>query len=474
MKALNAQEARLHPRELSFCLLLGLDFLMVIAAQVTGFLLRFGVPWPETLLATKAHGVEDYLGHFIFGTLLFFLVTAWQSVYRNEQFLHTRSSIFLLLRAVALWAIFYLLITLFIRFEPAISRLYVFGSSLLMMLFLLCGRKLVQELFRGSGWLEGLQQRVVFMGWSPQAERLISSMRKDRYHPYRLLGCVKLPNQIAAAPSDLEILGTMKELGQLKKDHGIDLAVLADTSATPEEISRWCELCSRERIVFKVIPDYFEILLSGLKLESISGVPVLGLEPLPVELLHQRLIKRILDLIGSVLGLLLGMPLIVLGVLLVYRESPGPLFYSQIRSGRKGKEFRMWKLRTMKQDAEKGGAGWTTVDDPRVLNCGRWMRRWNIDEIPQFWNVLKGEMSLVGPRPERPEHIETLKYRVRYYNVRHSIKPGMTGWAQVNGLRGDTSISDRVQYDLYYAENWSVWLDLYIMAVTLFRRKNAY
>lgn len=450
------------------------DFLMVLGAQCVGFLLRFRVPWPESILQTKEHNLEDYLGHFIFGSLLFFLLATWQGVYRNLQFLHTRSAIFLLLRTVALWAVFYLLLTLFTRFEPAISRLYVFGSALVMMALLLSGRKLGQRLFRGSNWLEGLQQRVVFLGWGPQAEKLTTSIAEDRYHPYRVLGCLTLAGQTVQVPPHLQILGSIDDLGSLKKQHEFDLAVLADTSSTPGEISRWCELCSREMIAFKVIPDYFEILLSGLKLESISGVPVLGLEPLSMEFLHHRVVKRLVDLPGAIVGLLLGTPAMVIAAFQICRESPGPIFYSQIRSGRKGKAFRMWKLRTMRLDAEQGAAGWTTPDDPRVLKCGRWMRCWNIDEIPQFWNVLIGDMSLVGPRPERPEHIENLKHSVRYYNVRHEIKPGMTGWAQVSGLRGDTSISDRVQYDLYYAENWSLWLDLYIMLVTLFRRKNAY
>ncbi len=474
MKVVKAQESRLHPRELSLCLLLMVDFLMVLGAQCVGFLLRFRVPWPESILQTKEHNLEDYLGHFIFGSLLFFLLATWQGVYRNLQFLHTRSAIFLLLRTVALWAVFYLLLTLFTRFEPAISRLYVFGSALVMMALLLSGRKLGQRLFRGSNWLEGLQQRVVFLGWGPQAEKLTSSIAEDRYHPYRVLGCLTLAGQTVQVPPHLQILGSIDDLGSLKKQHEFDLAVLADTSSTPGEISRWCELCSREMIAFKVIPDYFEILLSGLKLESISGVPVLGLEPLSMEFLHHRVVKRLVDLPGAIVGLLLGTPAMVIAAFQICRESPGPIFYSQIRSGRKGKAFRMWKLRTMRLDAEQGAAGWTTPDDPRVLKCGRWMRCWNIDEIPQFWNVLIGDMSLVGPRPERPEHIENLKHSVRYYNVRHEIKPGMTGWAQVSGLRGDTSISDRVQYDLYYAENWSLWLDLYIMLVTLFRRKNAY
>jgi lipopolysaccharide/colanic/teichoic acid biosynthesis glycosyltransferase len=184
--------------------------------------------------------------------------------------------------------------------------------------------------------------------------------------------------------------------------------------------------------------------------------------------------KRTVDIVGGTAGLLLSAPVIAVFGTLVWLESPGPVFYSQTRAGRDGKPFRIFKIRSMKPDAEKDGPGWSRAVDDRRLRVGAVMRRYNVDETPQFWNVLKGEMSLVGPRPERPEFIARFKEDIPFYNARHNIKPGLTGWAQIHGLRGDTDLEDRVRHDLYYIEHESLTLDLYIMAATLFRFKNAH
>jgi lipopolysaccharide/colanic/teichoic acid biosynthesis glycosyltransferase len=160
---------------------------------------------------------------------------------------------------------------------------------------------------------------------------------------------------------------------------------------------------------------------------------------------------------------------------LVYIESPGPVIYKQRRMGRNGHPFNIYKIRSMRVDAEAGKVvGWTVKDDPRRLRVGTFMRKWNIDEVPQFWNVLKGEMSLVGPRPERPELIANFKGEIPHYNARHNTKPGITGWAQIKGLRGDTDLEERIRADLYYLENWSILLDFQIMALTFRKQRNAY
>jgi exopolysaccharide biosynthesis polyprenyl glycosylphosphotransferase len=181
-----------------------------------------------------------------------------------------------------------------------------------------------------------------------------------------------------------------------------------------------------------------------------------------------------LDIAGALVGLLLAAPLMSVAALLIVRESPGPVFYIQERCGRRGRRFRLVKLRTMHPDAEAGrGPGWTVAGDPRRTRVGTWLRRYNIDELPQFWNVLRGDMSLVGPRPERPFFVEQFAPGIAHYMWRHVSKPGLTGWAQVNGLRGDTSIAERVKYDLFYLEHWSLAFDFKILLRTLLAFKNA-
>jgi lipopolysaccharide/colanic/teichoic acid biosynthesis glycosyltransferase len=180
------------------------------------------------------------------------------------------------------------------------------------------------------------------------------------------------------------------------------------------------------------------------------------------------------DLVGGILGLLLSLPIICVFGTLVYLESPGPIFYRQRRSGRNGKPFDIIKIRSMRLNAEGDGkVGWTVQNDPRRFRIGAFMRKWNIDEVPQFWNVLKGEMSLVDLRPERPELVATFKRDIPHYNTRHNAKPGITGSAQVNGLRGNTDLAEQINYDLWYMENWSLILDFQIIFITLFKQQNA-
>jgi exopolysaccharide biosynthesis polyprenyl glycosylphosphotransferase len=269
-------------------------------------------------------------------------------------------------------------------------------------------------------------------------------------------------------------LGAKDDLSSILHHHQIDVALLAGTDIAGGDMVDLAKVCQTEMVEFKVIPSCFPALASGMHVEWISGIPILGTDRLRINRLHVRIEKRMLDIIGAIVGLLLLGPIIGLFALLVHLESPGQVFYRQRRLGRKGQPFEMIKIRSMRLDAEKNGqAGWTVRNDPRRLKVGAFMRRWNIDELPQFWNVLKGEMSLVGPRPERPEFISNLKHEIMHYNLRHSVKPGLTGWAQVNGLRGNTDLSERIRFDLFYIDNWSVLLDVQTMFMTLFKHKNA-
>jgi exopolysaccharide biosynthesis polyprenyl glycosylphosphotransferase len=254
-----------------------------------------------------------------------------------------------------------------------------------------------------------------------------------------------------------------------------DIVLVADLNVSAKHWEALASICEEELIQFKVVPSFFTILISALKSEAIGGIPILGVARLPLDCMFNNLIKRLVDIAGAIVGLVLSTPLITIFGLMVYLESPGPIFYRQRRVGRNGRAFDMVKIRSMRLDAEKDGKiGWSKKDDPRRLRIGAFIRKWNIDEVPQFWNVLKGEMSLVGPRPERPELIRNFKCEIPHYNLRHTVKPGITGWAQVNGLRGDTDLTERISYDLYYIEHWNLVLDLQTMLLTFCKNKNAH
>jgi exopolysaccharide biosynthesis polyprenyl glycosylphosphotransferase len=233
--------------------------------------------------------------------------------------------------------------------------------------------------------------------------------------------------------------------------------------------------CERAMVSFNFVPDLFRLLTITMDIQTVEGIPILGTAKWPLDYFWNRTAKRLEDIAGALVGLFISAPFIVVAALLIKRSSPGPVFYRQERCGEKGRPFTIYKLRTMAVDAEQqSGPVWTVENDPRRTAVGSVLRAYNIDELPQFWNVLKGDMSLVGPRPERPHFVEQFKEDISRYMWRHSYRPGMTGWAQVNGLRGNTSIRERSKYDLYYLENWSLALDFKILARTLFTRTNAY
>ena len=228
-------------------------------------------------------------------------------------------------------------------------------------------------------------------------------------------------------------------------------------------------------ITFNMVPDMFRIMTGSMDMQTVDDIPLLGVSRWPLDYFWNRTLKRLEDVVGSLLGLTLIAPLLGIAAILVKRSSPGPVFYRQKRCGENGREFTIYKLRTMHADAEKTtGPVWAVENDPRRTRLGTVLRSTNIDELPQLWNVFRGDMSLVGPRPERPHFVEKFRDDINHYMWRHVSKPGMTGWAQVNGLRGNTSIGERIKYDLYYLENWSLSFDFKILLRTFFANRNAY
>lgn len=324
---------------------------------------------------------------------------------------------------------------------------------------------------------EAASNRVIMVGWNERAAHLRQAMRRDLGQLQEIIGCVPMPGGRFAEspPPEVAVLGDYSALPQLVTKCRANAVILSDVSCSSREIHHLIKFCQREMLGFQLVPEYFPALNSGLQVETTSGVPLLGVRQLPLDRTINRGFKRVMDITGSLVGLLICAVIIPPFALLVYLESPGPIFYRQLRTSRNGRRFHIYKIRSMRVDAEaKSGAVWCQKDDPRRLKIGTLMRKTNIDELPQFWNVLTGEMSLVGPRPERPELIEKFKDTIPNYNARHEVRTGITGWAQIHGLRGDTDLTKRIEADLYYLENWSPLLDLYCLSATFFKIKNAH
>ncbi|OQA56235.1 MAG: UDP-glucose:undecaprenyl-phosphate glucose-1-phosphate transferase [Candidatus Omnitrophica bacterium ADurb.Bin277] len=250
---------------------------------------------------------------------------------------------------------------------------------------------------------------------------------------------------------------------------------MLDTNFSKETITEMVVACEDQMIEFKMGADTHGLIAQNVGVEYISDIPLLGFRPLPLDDPWNRFVKRTFDLTIAFSFGILFLPFGMILALMIKLMDRGPVFYHQERVGRDGRAFKVIKFRTMKADAEKEtGPVWAKKDDDRRTWMGEFLRRTNLDEVPQLWNVIRGDMSLVGPRPERPHFVSQFRESVPRYMARHKVKSGLTGWAQVHGLRGNTSIHERVKYDLYYMENWSLLLDIEIIVMTLFAFKNAY
>ncbi|MHB8629688.1 MAG: undecaprenyl-phosphate glucose phosphotransferase [Aggregatilineales bacterium] len=335
-------------------------------------------------------------------------------------------------------------------------------------------RQLVTSLRRAG--LSG--DRVLIIGSGDTAQTIIRQITSRPELGYFIVGAVNGQTGYVQGQSKVPIVGTPEQLPDLIDQHAINDVIVALPDLPREELTHLIALCQRGRVNIKIYPDLFAYMAGGISIDELGGMPLLTVRDMPMRGWKLTL-KRGLDVVGALVGLILLSPFMILTALLIKLESPGPVFFSQERTGLDGRPFPMIKFRTMHADSETKGPGWTVKGDPRVTRLGRWMRANNWDEITNLINVLLGQMSLVGPRPEQTYFVEKFKEHIPRYMERHREKAGMTGWAQVNGLRGDTSIEERTKYDLYYVENWSLWFDVKIIirtiVQTLLRRNtNAY
>jgi exopolysaccharide biosynthesis polyprenyl glycosylphosphotransferase len=317
--------------------------------------------------------------------------------------------------------------------------------------------------------------RALILGAGEDARRLVDALSSEPRLRTRAVGVLTLGGEQPHADLPAQFLcGAYADLERVVTERQIDQVILTGHALSHEQTVALILFCEQRLIRFNMVPDLFRMLTSRMEFNLITGIPLLGISRWPLDQVWNRVLKRALDMTGALCGLILAAPVMLVAALLIVRESPGPVFYVQERCGRRGRAFHLFKLRTMRPDAESGRKpGWTVAGDPRRTRVGAWLRKYNIDELPQFWNVLRGDMSLVGPRPERPYFVEQFTPGIAHYMWRHVSKPGLTGWAQVNGLRGDTSIAERVKYDLYYLEHWSLAFDIKILIRTLLAFKNA-
>jgi exopolysaccharide biosynthesis polyprenyl glycosylphosphotransferase len=451
------------------------DALVAFGGLALGHWLRFATPLSQFGIDVPDAEFARYVPLLLLGVIFLIAGYVQLNLYAEQLLLRKYQSIALIVKGTTLWIAGYLGLALELKIDPPISRLFVPLAYASVIALMVLWRSLFYAAVVRPGWRDRVRQRVAVLGWNDEARALAAELTANPAHPYKFCGVVTLPDE----PAPPESLGPLEELPVILARNELDVLIAARTDLPRDQLLRVVEACERAYVDWKVIPSSFQIFLSGLRLHTIGQLPVLGVEELAINKVFNRALKRLVDMIGATVGLIISAPVIALLAVLIKRESPdGPVFFAQTRVGAGHRPFTLWKLRSMVPDAAAtdGERQSTARGDTRLLRLGAFMRRWNLDELPQFWNVLCGRMSLVGPRPERPLHVDRLATEIAHYYPRHLVKPGMSGWAQINGLRGESSIAHRIQHDIYYIENWSLWLDLQIVLLTFvrWRHSNAY
>ncbi|MBQ8305712.1 MAG: undecaprenyl-phosphate glucose phosphotransferase [Blautia sp.] len=322
------------------------------------------------------------------------------------------------------------------------------------------------------------QKQVLLVGYSRAAEEYIDRIQENPQWGYLVRGILDDRVDAGTEYKGIKVLGRIANLPVILPISHLDEIAITLGLGEYYRLEKIVSMCEKSGVHTKFIPDYNNIIPTKPYTEDIQGLPVINIRYVPLSNTFNFMVKRIMDVIGSLIAIVVSSPVMLVMCILIKATSPGPLIYKQERVGLHNKTFRMYKFRSMEiQSDEAEKKAWTVKNDPRVTGIGRFMRHTSIDELPQLFNILKGDMSLVGPRPERPFFVEKFREEIPRYMVKHQVRPGLTGWAQVNGFRGDTSIRKRIDCDLYYIENWSIGFDIKILLLTFFKgfvNKNAY
>ncbi len=441
------------------------DIVCVLTSFYLSYFIRFktGLPAPKGVPP-----ISQYVFFSVLFVVLHLLIFSLKRRYRS-QLIWRRSDetvtifmVTILTVLLSLAVVGYLRSYGWINFE--ISHLFLVVYAFINPVLCIMGRGAVRYYIEKRWKDEQFKTKAVIVGAGTTAEILADSLKRFSPLGYELLGSFS-EKEIPG----VKLLGKEEDVVEFVKDNRVDEVYIIhplkiDTRNLINQLTEYV-------IEIKMVPDLLGYVVLKPSLEQINGVAAINITHVPLQG-WGYVLKRLFDIVVSFIALVVFAPIMGIIALAIKLYDGGPVIYAQERVGIDGKKFTMYKFRTMRVDAEKNGPQWPKPDDPRVTKIGRFLRKYSLDELPQLFNVLKGDMSLVGPRPERPYFVNEFRKRYPRYMLRHKVKSGMTGWAQVHGLRGDTSLEKRLEYDLYYIENWSFWLDIKILIMTLWRFKD--
>ncbi|HLF56901.1 MAG TPA: undecaprenyl-phosphate glucose phosphotransferase [Thermoanaerobaculia bacterium] len=454
--------------------LLAGDLLATTVAFFTAWYLRFQV---EVVPLTKnAPTLDRYLELLPFVLLLYPVVFYFHGLYRPRMSGSRVDEAVSVLLGVLLGTV--LLSGLVSWYRPSLApgsiEYFTFSRAFILLFFLLAllgvvaSRAVLRWILHSASLHAGKSQRILVVGAGGLGREITEKLKANRDHGFEVVGFLDDdPAKNGQTILGVPVLGPTRDVERVVAEARIDQVFVALPLEAHRKMMRVLQAVGSELVEVKLVPDILQYAAIKATLEDLDGTPVINLTQVPLQG-WSSLVKRFVDLAFSAAGLLVLAPFLPLVALVIWLEDRGPIFYQQERMGLDGRPFWIWKFRSMRVNAEAStGPVWAVEGDPRRTRFGGLLRQWSIDELPQLWNVFRGDMSLVGPRPERPSFVHEFKRHLPQYMLRHRVKAGITGWAQVHGWRGNTSVRKRLEYDLYYIENWSLVLDFRILWMTL-------
>lgn len=458
-----------------------IDALLIVGAYFLAYPLRFNVltffKWFSLADGEKYLKFARYARNIIFLVPGYLIIYNMCGLYRPKRG-HGRLKMLGNLAEANILGIFYFAFLIYIEKETDISRWFYFIFAAMNFLLGACFRLLTIQVLRAIRKRGHNLKHVLMVGYSRATEGYINRLKGNPDWGYSVFGILDDNMANGTKYRGIEVVGGTLDLESFIEANDFDEVVITLGINEYEKLESIVNICEKTGIHTKFVPDYGTMVSTVPYIEDLYGLPVINIRNVPLTNTLNLIVKRGMDIVGGIMALVIFAIPMVITAIVIKCTSKGPVIYSQQRVGKHGRIFNMYKFRSMYvEDPEKEKSEWTTRGDKRVTPIGRFIRKTSIDELPQLINVLMGSMSLVGPRPERPQFVEKFKEEIPRYMVKHQVRPGMTGWAQINGYRGDTSIKKRIEHDLYYIENWTLWLDIKILFLTVFKgfiNKNAY
>lgn len=451
------------------------DAVVLVLSYFLAWLIRFVGPMAATAVRTRSF--EQYMMMLILIVPVYLLLYQAFTLYTPMRMQGRRLVLANIVKANSL-GLLILMFTFYMVNEGEFSRSTYIMFYMINIALQWGARMLIFTLLKDMREKGLNQKQMICVGYSRAAEEYIDRVQANPQWGYVIRGILDDNVPAGTEYKGIKVLGRIENLNVILPENQMDEIAITLGLSEYYRLEEIVALCEKSGVHTKFIPDYNKIIPTKPYTEDILGLPVINIRYVPLNNTFNALVKRAMDIVGSIVGIIVTSPLMLLMCLLIKLTSPGPLIYKQERVGLHNQTFWMYKFRSMEvQPESKEKKAWTVKNDPRVTPVGKFMRHTSIDELPQLFNILKGNMSLVGPRPERPFFVEKFREEIPRYMVKHQVRPGLTGWAQVNGYRGDTSIRKRIECDLYYIENWSIGFDIKIIFLTFFKgfiNKNAY